>query len=850
MNYRTVLVLTVIIILSCFSTSALAAVTVNSVTITMDRSTFYVNNSSATAVATLDYTGNKNELGDVNFTWYRPDMSARAKTTDSAVSDANASSSVMLDMEGWWWINATYVNQTDQYDNITFEVRSAEVVAYVTNMTLELNSPIFEVSETVVATSILDYSGNVSLLDSVNFTWLNPSSAIIRQVDIAPNASGIAVDSWISDSAGDPFLVYANYTGDEPVSRFASFQVISKRVSTWHNNSIPASEVWGVAGEPHGVCGNITVEDGVTLTIEPGVTVRFCPGRHLTVNGTLISEGTLGSLINFSAFGFSPSKGYWGGIRINPTSADTSRVTYSNISFATVGLAISTSSPTVERNVVESTSIAAIQVDNSTVDIEFNYMWDVGKGVSVSLSQVQMRFNEIYDSVIGVDLLSSDASLNGDIILNSASLGIHAFDSSITAASIESSSPGGSAIRLDGQSLLSIDHSMIENSWNGIEAVSSTFYVNETELSLNDNSVRANDAQGTLVNTTILNSADFDFILIGGSTVTTINCTLNDSKVDVQPASALIVKYFLDVLVRYEDSGGAISEAFVEVREDGSTAFSSRTPSSGRIRWIAVAHRTFDGSSTPDNHIVTVRIEKEGFEITDNNREIDMSISHLETFLATEVPVQWWETIFDPFFMLLLIVIIAVIIAAIIIARRRVKEEEEEEEIEEIEEEAPSEPRKPSEYELEGGTSYLVAGEKPDLAFGIFSDATKKGASGLCITRTFPDDVSSAHDLEDIPIHWLSRDPSRGNINPTNLGAILFEVVKFLESNEGKKTVIMLDGLEYLIVQNSFSKVIKFVQNLRDTVSVKKSRLLIPFNLVAVEESRRALLTRDLSVIE
>jgi two-component system cell cycle response regulator len=219
-----------------------------------------------------------------------------------------------------------------------------------------------------------------------------------------------------------------------------------------------------------------------------------------------------------------------------------------------------------------------------------------------------------------------------------------------------------------------------------------------------------------------------------------------------------------------------------------------------------------------------------------------MSVSRLEVFIGTETIQEIWGEVSDPFFLFILLIVIAILLAALIIARRRMRGGEEEIPEKKV--------RKPADYVLKSGTSYLVAGEKPDLAFGIFSNALAAGASGLCVTRAFPDEVSEEYELGDTPILWLSRDTKRASINPTNLGAIILEVQRFLKSKEDGETIVMLDGLEYLIVQNDFSKVIKFVQNLKDTVSVGGSRLVIPFNLAALEESRQALLTRDLELLE
>lgn len=841
MRSRAFLVIIVLIILSSLGGNVSAAVDVTNVTVTMDRSTF-VNESVATATAVLEYSGNKNELDNVSFTWYRPDLSIAAVGMDSAVVDANATSSLVVDMVGTWLVNATYVDQPDKSNTTSFVVQSAGDVVIVTDMILELNAPYFELTEVVVATATLDYAGNVSILKPVNYTWIDPLGTIVREAAVIPDSTGVAFDSWQSDIEGDSFVVYANYTEDDPVSKSLSFQVFPIRVKTWHNSSVVVDDVWNLAGEPYGVCDNITIEAGVTLTIEAGVTVRFCEDTRMTVNGTLISDGTLDSPINLTAFGFFPPKGYWEGVIVNPSSGGSSSITYSRVSFASIGMLITSASPTIERSSFESMSIAAIQFDNVTANAEFNSFDNVGRGISAAASDIGMRFNTFSNVMMGLALIDSNVTLHGDTIFNSTSFGIHAFNSSISASQINISLSGGSAIRLQSQSHAVIGSSVIENSWYGVDAFSSTFYVNESSLLMNDNAVRANDGQGDLVNTSILNSVDFDFTLEGGSSVIALNCTLNDSKVQVLPASRLTVKYFLDVDVVHEDSGDSIGNAFVEILDDGSMVFSSRTPPSGRIRWIPVTDRIFDGADTPTKHVITVKIRKDGYDISEAERTVDMSTSHLEVFLATETIQDIWGEISDPLFLFLLLIVIAIVVAAAIMVRRRTREEEEVVPKKKV--------RKPTDYTLKKGTSYLVAGEKPDLAFGIFSNAIKGGASGLCVTRTYPDEVSEEYDVGDAPILWLSRDSRRANISPTNLGAIILEAQRFLKKEEGKETIVMLDGIEYLIVQNDFSKVIKFVQTLKDTISIGRSKLLIPFNLAALEESRRALLTRDLELLE
>ncbi|MDP3543805.1 MAG: hypothetical protein Q8T11_15160, partial [Elusimicrobiota bacterium] len=50
------------------------------------------------------------------------------------------------------------------------------------------------------------------------------------------------------------------------------------------------------------VTGNITVPSGLTLTLQPGTILKFNAGLSLTVNGTLISSGTVAEPVIFTSY--------------------------------------------------------------------------------------------------------------------------------------------------------------------------------------------------------------------------------------------------------------------------------------------------------------------------------------------------------------------------------------------------------------------------------------------------------------------------------------------------------------------------------------------------------------------
>ena len=51
--------------------------------------------------------------------------------------------------------------------------------------------------------------------------------------------------------------------------------------------TIAANTTWNLAGSPYIVIGDITVNNGITLTVDPNVIVKFNTGRRMTVLGTL-----------------------------------------------------------------------------------------------------------------------------------------------------------------------------------------------------------------------------------------------------------------------------------------------------------------------------------------------------------------------------------------------------------------------------------------------------------------------------------------------------------------------------------------------------------------------------------
>jgi predicted hydrocarbon binding protein len=148
-------------------------------------------------------------------------------------------------------------------------------------------------------------------------------------------------------------------------------------------------------------------------------------------------------------------------------------------------------------------------------------------------------------------------------------------------------------------------------------------------------------------------------------------------------------------------------------------------------------------------------------------------------------------------------------------------------------------------YNLESGYSYLIKEEIPDQAFDIFVDSAKHGLPSLCVTREFPEKVKERYDLKGIPFLWLSMDQEKTySREPSNLALLYSDMKTFITENEG--CVVILSGIEYLISQNGFQKVLKLVQHLNDKIAVSDSTLLVPISPLTVSEMELKLLEKEM----
>ncbi len=150
--------------------------------------------------------------------------------------------------------------------------------------------------------------------------------------------------------------------------------------------------------------------------------------------------------------------------------------------------------------------------------------------------------------------------------------------------------------------------------------------------------------------------------------------------------------------------------------------------------------------------------------------------------------------------------------------------------------------------DLRSGTTYLIREKKGKAAFELFSRHVDQ-RPGLCITRKHPEIAKSHNGVpEGTRLKWLTPSVGRDRLDPKALNTMTKIVYDFVL--EFPKGVILLDGLEYLLLHNDFSKTLLFLEHLNDFVMQSQGLLFVPINPDALNEHDMALMERNVEVLE
>lgn len=146
--------------------------------------------------------------------------------------------------------------------------------------------------------------------------------------------------------------------------------------------------------------------------------------------------------------------------------------------------------------------------------------------------------------------------------------------------------------------------------------------------------------------------------------------------------------------------------------------------------------------------------------------------------------------------------------------------------------------------EITHGECYLHRSHR--TAFNIVSQLMLLGVPGICFTREAPEKLME-YGIPKEKIVVISSIPVKGFETTDNLQDISMRIAEFLKNN--RKSIVLLDGLEYLMSRFGFDIIYKFLQEKRFQFIESDSVFILPVDLAVFEERERALLASELKIV-
>ena len=150
--------------------------------------------------------------------------------------------------------------------------------------------------------------------------------------------------------------------------------------------------------------------------------------------------------------------------------------------------------------------------------------------------------------------------------------------------------------------------------------------------------------------------------------------------------------------------------------------------------------------------------------------------------------------------------------------------------------------------EIKPGNFYLLQERKAEKIFLLYRLMIEAGKKVICVSRMHPDQLREEYGIPNEGCLWLSNAVGERNINPLNVGILTDRLIRYFE--ESGDRVVLFEGLEYLVMQNDFNKVLRLVNYLYESVAVTKNMMIVSLDPRAFSVKEMAFLEKSAYIID
>jgi len=146
------------------------------------------------------------------------------------------------------------------------------------------------------------------------------------------------------------------------------------------------------------------------------------------------------------------------------------------------------------------------------------------------------------------------------------------------------------------------------------------------------------------------------------------------------------------------------------------------------------------------------------------------------------------------------------------------------------------------------GNSYLIKEKNNLSAIDLIVDLTINDFNGLIVTRGNPDQIKKQIPLsKNIEIVILTAENIKGLTNISDIEKLKEKIEQFTKRN--KKSVILLDGIHYLLSRFSFNEFIKYLYNINDIIAKNRAIIFVRIDPSTIDSNQMGLLENELLIL-
>ncbi len=151
---------------------------------------------------------------------------------------------------------------------------------------------------------------------------------------------------------------------------------------------------------------------------------------------------------------------------------------------------------------------------------------------------------------------------------------------------------------------------------------------------------------------------------------------------------------------------------------------------------------------------------------------------------------------------------------------------------------------------LEKGLNHLIYEARTHFTYELFAEFVKAKTPALCLTTALPKKLQKEYGLKDAEIIWIAdEDGVKDALNPKKLNKEIWDLLKtFIKMN--KECVVLIDDVSYLILENGYKEVEKFLINMSKLSSESNCTLMVPLNPDSVTQEISSALSKKFDQVK